>query len=427
MEYNHFFELLKKSVSPFQCVAYCKEELLKQGFEEITYDSTWNLKKGGRYIMEHHGSTMFAFTIGEQYQPGDMIRMGAAHTDFPCLRIKPNADFITKGYAQINTEVYGGPIFHTWLDRPLGIAGRVAVCSENLFEPQMRLYDSEKSVLTIPNLAIHMNREVNKGVALNEQTDLMPIFSLFSKKEQETDSFLEFLAEELQVGKEHILDYELYVYCRETPEKIGRKEEMISSPRLDNLSSVAALMDAIAAAKRMDGINLIALFDHEEIGSRSKQGAGAILLHDMLRRMLANLGANEEMIEKSIYQAMLLSVDVAHGMHPNKVSTMDITNQPVLGGGICIKEACSQSYATDAKAIAIFCQICDTRQIPYQRFVNRSDSRGGGTLGAILATMLPIKTVDIGVPILAMHSARELMGLSDLNVLADAINAFFSI
>ena len=216
----------------------------------------------------------------------------------------------------------------------------------------------------------------------------------------------------------------LSVYCKEQPEYVGVADDFISSPRLDNLTSCAALVSGILDAERKDGINLIALFDHEEIGSRSKQGAGSILLHDMLLRILAECGAKES-AQELLYQSMLLSVDVAHGLHPNQAGKMDITNKPVLGSGFCIKEACSQSYATDCEAIAIIQQICDLKKIPYQKFVNRSDMAGGGTLGSIASALLPVKTVDIGIPLLAMHSARELMGAADQEALTELVTAYF--
>ena len=271
-----------------------------------------------------------------------------------------------------------------------------------------------------------MNRDVNKGVEINNQTDLMPVLDCLPKETKTTDYFLTFLAKELQVKKEDILDFELNTFCMEAPSYVGIENSMISSPRLDNQTSVAALLSAIEEGNRADGINMIALFDHEEIGNTSKQGAASILLHDMIKRILANLGQTTEQIEQSVYQAMLLSVDVAHGLHPNKQGKMDITNHPVLGSGFCIKEACSQSYATDAQAIAIVCQLCDKNKIPYQRFVNRSDVRGGGTLGSVASTLLPIKTVDIGIPLLSMHSVRELMGAKDMDALKELVTVYFS-
>lgn len=422
------FELLKKGVSPVQAVTACEERLMAAGFQKINYADAWKLEAGGRYVVNHHDTTLFAFTLGTDW--GEMvapqIRIAAAHTDFPCLRIKPSADVVNNRYAQVNVEVYGGAILNTWLDRPLGIAGRVAVRGKSPFAPEVCAFVSDKKLLTIPNLAIHMNREVNKGVELNKQTDMLPILGLLLEEEKSADYFLTFLADELQVQKEDILDFELTVYCNEEPSYIGLQEEMISSPRLDNLTSCSALVSAIIGAGRNEGMNLIALFDHEEIGSRSKQGAASILLHDMLLRILKEIGREKD-AQRDLYQSMILSVDVAHGLHPNQAGKMDITNKPVLGQGLCIKEASSQSYATDCEAIAIVQQICENKDIPYQKFVNRSDMPGGGTLGSIASALLPVKTVDIGVPLLAMHSARELMGSADQQALKDLVEAYFSL
>lgn len=426
-EQQRLFEMLHAGVTPFMCVEECERRLSENGFEKLKITDAWNLVPGGKYMVNHHGSTVFAFTVGKAYKSLDMIRMAAAHTDYPCFRIKPNADFLTNGYAQINLEAYGATILSTWMDRPLGVAGRVALRSADPFKPNMVLYRCDKPLMTIPNLAIHMNREVNNGVELNKQIDMMPVLDMLPEDKRETKYFMAFLAKELGVEEKDILDFELSVFLMEEPMYIGAEETMISSPRIDNLSSVSALVSAIVDGQREDGINLIALFDHEEIGSGSKQGAASILLRDMVRRILKSLGANEEEVERALYDAILLSVDVAHALHPNKVGKMDITNKPVLGKGLCIKQACSQSYATDAETAGIFCQICDNKEIPYQRFMNRSDVLGGGTLGNLVAKNLPVKTIDIGVPILAMHSARELMGTADIDSLKDAVEAFFSL
>lgn len=426
-EQQRLFEMLRAGVTPFMCVGECVRRLSESGFEILDYESAWDLVPGGKYMVNHHGTTLFAFSVGKQYQPTDMIRMAAAHTDYPCLRIKPNADFQTNGYAQVNLEVYGAPILNTWLDRPLGVAGRVALRSDDAFKPNMVLYRYQKPIMTIPNLAIHMNREVNKGVELNKQVDMMPVLDMIPEEQKETKYFMAFLAKELGVEEKDILDFELSIFLTEEPSYIGIQDTLISSPRLDNLTSVSALVSAIIDGQREDGINLIALFDHEEIGSGSKQGAASILLHDMTRRILKNLGASEEEVERAMYGAMLLSVDVAHGLHPNKVGKSDITNKPVLGKGLCMKQACGQSYATDSETAAIFCQICDGKKIPYQRFMNRSDAIGGGTIGNLVAAHFPVKTMDIGVPILAMHSARELMGAADIDSLKDAVTAYFSL
>ena len=424
MKESFLIDVLKKGVSPFHCVEAAMETLEESGFEELEYARPWNLKKGKAYMMNHHGTTLYAFTVGENFRADAMLRMAAAHTDYPYLRIKPNADFVTERYAQVNLEVYGGPILNTWFDRPLGIAGRVIVRSGDVFAPETMLYRSGRPVLIIPNLAIHMNREVNKGVAINNQVDLMPVADMLPEEQQSTDYFLSFLAEELAVKKEDILDFELTIYNKEKPEFVGLNDEFISASRLDNLNSCSALVSAIIDSDRADGMNLIALFDHEEIGSRSKQGAGSILLHDMLVRILTECGLEKEVWNR-LYNSMILSVDVAHGLHPNYAGKMDLTNKPVLGKGFCIKEACSQSYATDCGAVAVIQQICEKDQIPYQKFVNRSDLAGGGTLGSIASALLPVKTVDIGIPLLAMHSARELMAAADQQALKDLVSAYF--
>ena len=426
-EQQKLFELLRAGVTPFMCVEECERRLVEAGFEKIGYQDAWHLVPGGKYVMNHHGTALFAFSVGKNYKATDMIRMAAAHTDYPCMRIKPNPDFQTAGYAQVNLEVYGGPILNTWFDRPLGVAGRVALRSENPFEPKMVLYRSEKPVMTIPNLAIHMNREVNKGVEINNQVDLMPILDMLSEEKKDTKYFMEFLAKELDVDMKDILDFELSVFLMEEPSYIGVEDTMISAPRLDNLTSCSALVSAMIDGDRANGINLIELSDHEEVGSSTKVGAASIMLHDLLKRIVKSLGGNDEDVERAMYGAMMVSADVAHGLHPNKAGKMDITNKPVLGKGLCIKQACVQSYATDAETIGIFCQICDSKEIPYQRFVNRSDVRGGSTLGAISSTMTPVKTMDIGIPLLAMHSSRELMAAADIDSLKDAVTAYFSI
>lgn len=423
---QELFEFLKQGVSPCHIVKNVEEYLKKRGFQPLSMKDTFHLAPGGRYYISHHDTTLAAFTIGESCQKGDMIRIGAAHTDFPCLKIKPNPEIWSAGYGEVNVECYGGGIWNTWLDRPLSIAGRVALRSQDVFAPGVKLIDFKRPLLTIPNLAIHMNRDVNKGIELNKQTDLLPILGCIPKEMKENKYFLELLAKELGVQQEDILDYELTIYIAEEPLRMGLNEELIQSPRLDNITSVYALLDGITKEQRKDGINLAILFDHEEIGSRSKQGAASLLLRDILTKMVLALGADMTEAQQALYHSMLLSVDVAHAIHPNQTGKMDPTNRPVLNEGFCLKEASSQSYATDCQAVAIVQQICEQEGIPYQKFVNRSDIPGGGTLGAIASALLPVPTVDLGVPVLAMHSARELMGKSDITSLIQCIRAWYS-
>lgn len=416
------FQLLEKGTSAVMVVKEAEERLRKAGFEELSFSHLWGLQEDGRYYVKHHDTTLFAFTIRKNAGYYDTIRIGAAHTDFPCLRIKPNPDVKAGGYAQVNVEIYGGAILNTWLDRPLGISGRVALAG-TAGRPVMRYFSPERTFGSIPNLAIHMNREVNKGIELNKQKDLLPILGL--EKEGEERPFLRFLAKELDTEPENILDFELWVYCRERPQYAGMEDEFIRSPRLDNLTSVEALLKGITESTHAEGINMIALFDHEEVGSRTKQGAGSVLLSGVLQRILTVLGRTPEQMAVSMYDAFLLSVDVAHALHPNQMGKTDITNKPVLGKGICIKEASAQSYVTDCEAVAVIEQLCREAGIPYQKFVNRSDMAGGGTLGAASAGFLPVRAVDVGIPLLAMHSAVEMMGKADMKSLTDLVCAFF--
>ncbi|MCI8483905.1 MAG: M18 family aminopeptidase [Lachnospiraceae bacterium] len=424
---QELFHLLENGTSAVMVVKEAEEQLKEAGFEEMKFYQAWGLTEGGKYYMKHHDTTLFAFTIGEKRSYRESIRIGAAHTDFPCLRIKPNPDIVTEGYAQINVEVYGGAILNTWLDRPLSISGRVALQSEDVLHPKMRQIDLCRPLMAIPNLAIHMNREVNKGIELNKQTDMLPILGLLEGELEKDHMLLHFLAKELQVEPEDILDFELWVYCTEKPQYFGLQEEFILSPRLDNLTSVQALLTGLINSSCKEGLNLIALFDHEEIGSRTKQGAGSLLLLNLIEKIGESLGKTSAQIRENLYQALFLSVDVAHGLHPNQSKKMDLTNKPVLGKGLCIKEASAQSYATDCEAVAIVEQICRKEKIPYQKFVNRSDLPGGGTLGAIASAILPVRTVDIGVPLLAMHSAVETMGAADMKSLTDLITAYFQV
>ena len=311
-ETQHLFDLLEKGVSPAHVVSACETRLAEAGFVQLDFNSIgWDLYAGGKYYINHNATTLFAFTLPKNWDANETnasVRIAAAHTDFPCLRIKPACDLKNNGYAQVNIEVYGGPILNTWLDRPLGISGRVALRSSEVFKPEVRQFVSSKKI-TIPNLAIHMNREVNKGVEINKQTELLPVVGLVDAK-ADGEYFLEFLCGELGVEKEDILDYELSIYNSEKPELVGLKDEFISASRLDNINSCSALVSAIIEGTKEDGLNMIALFDHEEIGSRSKQGAASIMLHDMLYRILREDGRLKE-VDPYIYGGMILSVDVS--------------------------------------------------------------------------------------------------------------------
>lgn len=421
---DRLFDLLQKGTSQFHTILAAKETLIKEGFAELEWKENWQLTRGGKYLLSHHGSTLFAFTIGEAFQAEDGFRIAASHGDFPGFRIKPNAGMEVKGYLQLNTEGYGGAILSSWLDRPLSVAGRVVLNSDDVFRPEVRLIDMEKPILIIPNLAIHFNREMNKGVELRKQVEMLPIYGTASE-ELTKDGFVMAVAETLGVEKEDILDYELTVYNTDKPEIVGLKEEFVSAPRLDNLTSTQAIIEGIINSQRAQGLNMMVVFDHEEIGSCSKQGAASTLLATVLEKIYVSLGMTKADYVNALEDSLFMSVDVSHAYHPNYGAKYDITNQHVLNQGFAIKEAAGQSYATDSEAIAIVQQICKKEQIAYQKFVKHSDSAGGGTLGAISSAMLPIRAVDMGVPILAMHSSRETMGVKDYESLTDFMEAYY--
>lgn len=412
--------MLKESVSPFHAVEAAAKQLKSAGFQELVLEQSWKLENGKGYYLKIYGSALIGFTIGAERKRGDMLRIEAAHTDWPCLKLKPLPE--KKGqYAVLNVEVYGGPVLNTWLDRPLSVAGKVAVRSQNSFQPDIRLIDFKRPVCIIPNLAIHMNRKVNEGVELNRQVDMLPLFG----GKQEEQWFMKALAKELSVEVEDILDYELNLYNLDSPEIVGLEEDMLCAPRLDNITSVQACVSGLLAAGRKDGVNLIALFDNEEVGSKTKQGGDSGLLSLVLEKLYLALGENREDYLNAVAGGMMLSVDVAHAIHPNHPEKCDITNQICLNDGVAIKVSGNQRYATDCEAVAIVEQLCRQKKIAYKKFANRSDIPGGSTLGSLASSHLPMKTVDMGVPILAMHSARETMGIKDQEDLCRLMTAFF--
>lgn len=417
-----FLRLLRECVSSYHTVLAAEKLLADDGFTELHMSDVWNLENPGKYYIKHRDSSLFAFTVGKTIAREVPVRIAAAHTDFPGLYIKADPQVKKHGFVQLNVEVYGGPILSTWLDRPLSAAGRVAIRSGHVMKPDIRMVDLKEPFCTIPNLAIHMNRETNKGVELNRQKDLLPIAGLESALNGE-DSFVSYLADHMQVSPEDILDFDLYLYSTEEPEYIGMKQEFLSASHLDNTTSVMAILHGITGEPSDSGINVAALFDNEEVGSRTAQGAASVQLLNLLKKICRSL--KEPVPEDILYESMMLSVDVAHGIHPNYPEKADIVLQPKLGNGFCIKEACAQSYPTDSSVIAVVQQICDKEGIPYQKYANRSDIPGGSTLGNIASAFLPIAIADIGVPLLAMHSIRELIGRADMEVLSKCIHAFY--
>ncbi len=418
------FDFLETATSQFHTVLAAKKQLSEAGFVELSLKDVWKLEKGGKYMLDHHGSTLFAFAVGEEFQPQDGFRIGASHGDFPGFRIKQNPEMENGGYRQLNVETYGGVNLGSWMDRPLSVAGRVILKSDDIFKPEVRFVDLKKPVLLIPNIAIHYNREMNKGMELHKQVEMIPIYGMASE-EMSKQAFLEYVAKELGVTADDILDYELNVYNTDKPCVAGLKDEFICAPRLDDLTSTQALLTGITESKRKRGLNMMIIFDHEEIGSRTKQGACTTLLALLMEKIYMSLGYTFLDFTDTIEDSLLMSVDVSHAYHPNFGGKFDPTNKHLMNEGFAIKVACSQSYATDSEAIAIVQQICHQEEIAYKKFMNHSDVPGGGTLGAIASAMMPMRTVDIGVPLLAMHSSRETMGVKDYESLIAFMKAYY--
>lgn len=418
-EIEALLSFIQQSPSPAHTVVAAAARLRGAGFAELSLAEDWQLAAGGRYFVSVYGTTLLAFTVGD----AGPLRMAAAHTDFPCFRLKPAAGLTRAGYGVLNVEPYGGLILRSWLDRPLGLAGRVVLRGADAFHPRAELVDFARPLVTIPSLAIHMDRKVNEEGGLNAQTDMLPLAALLGDMGKD-DWWQAALAAALGVTQEEILSYELSTYPFEAGCALGLADELLSSPRLDNLTSVWACLEGLLGASAGSvpaGVRLVALFDNEEVGSRTKQGAGSLVLAEALRRIYEKAGGDAARAQ-ALADGFLLSVDVAHGLHPAHEEKSDPAVRPVLGG-VVIKQAASQAYAGDAEAVAIVRELARLQAIPVQDFVNRSDSRGGSTLGSIASALVPVRTMDVGVPILAMHSARETMAAADEAALISLVRA----
>lgn len=425
---KQLLDFIKNSPSPFHVVENSSNILREVGFEELDFSADWSLKPNSGYFINQYGTTLFAFTTGNTIDSSTCVRMANAHTDQPCFRVKPNPILLEKGYIKVNTETYGGVILNTWLDRPLSLAGKVVLKSDDIFNPNIKLIDFARPLLTIPNLAIHLNREVNKGVELNRQSHMLPILGMVNDTLNNDDYFLEIVAKELNVAPSDIIDFDLYIYLYEEGTTLGINNELISSPRLDNLTSSIALIDGIIASKNNDNnnINIIGLFDNEEIGSSTKQGADSMVSNILLAKIFAGLGKSQVDAYNVIPKSFCISMDVAHGLHPNYSAKADPTNTVILNNGVVLKIDTTQRYASDVEALSTIEQLCANNDIKYQKYVNRSDAVGGSTLGSISSAWLPMKTVDLGVPMLAMHSSRELIGTEDQEMLVKLAESYFT-
>uniref|UniRef100_UPI0040265F4B M18 family aminopeptidase n=1 Tax=Prevotella sp. TaxID=59823 RepID=UPI0040265F4B len=408
---ERLLSFLDASPVSFLAVRNIANELEKNGFRRVNaQEPLGKVEAGDRFFVTKNDSSVYAFHIGKKPLADAGFHMICAHCDSPTFRVKPNAEMDCEGgIVKLNTEVYGGPIMSTWFDRPLTLAGRVIVKGDDVMRPKTLLLHVKRPLLQISNLAIHFNRQVNDGVKLSRQKDVLPILGIINDEMEKGNLLMNVITDELNVKKEDILDFDLYLADATPACTFGAHGEFISSGRLDDLSMCWAGVEAMLAASSEvpDTTRVLALFDNEETGSQTKQGAGSPFLSYMLKRVALAQGGTEEAYYQAVERAFMISADNAHAWHPNYGEKYDPTNHPMLGGGPVIKFNAAQKYASDAASAAIFASICEKAGVPCQRFVNHSDVAGGSTLGNILASSVPLQGVDMGNAILAMHSCRE--------------------
>ena len=408
------------------------DELEKAGFKRIDpCQPLPEVKAGDKLFVTKNDSSVYAFEIGRKPLADVGFHMICAHCDSPTFRIKPQAEMTCEGgIVKLNTEVYGGPIMSTWFDRPLTLAGRVIVRGDDEMTPRTLLLHVRRPLLQISNLAIHFNRQVNDGVKLSKQKDVLPILGIINDELERGNLLMNIICEELNkehtISRDDILDFDLYLADATPACTFGAHDEFISSGRLDDLSMCFAGLEALLASGPSDVTKVLAIFDNEETGSQTKQGAGSPFLASMLKRIALRQSGTEEAFYQAVERAFMVSADNAHAWHPNYGEKFDPTNHPRLGGGPVIKFNAAQKYASDAVSASVFAEICRKAGVPCQRFVNHSDVAGGSTLGNILASSIPLRGVDMGNGILAMHSCRETGSTADHIYCVKAFTQFFS-
>ncbi|QQQ86829.1 M18 family aminopeptidase [Peptacetobacter hiranonis] len=406
---ENMLDFIYESPTQFNAVEVSAETLEKNGFEKLNPKENWKLEVGKKYYTTKNSSALVAFKVNSDEVEKEGFRIIGSHTDSPGFRIKPNAEMESCGaYLKLNTEGYGGMILSTWLDRPLAMAGRVFLRGENPFKPVEKIVNINKPVCIIPNLAIHMNRSINDGYKYNKQTDMLPLVGLINEQLEKDNYMVKLLAYELNVEIEEIIDFDIFLYEYEKGCFTGANEEFISTGRLDNLSMYYSSVEALLDSDSKSGISIAVGFDNEEVGSSTKQGADSNMLLNILERICISLGKDRQQFFEAIENSFIISSDLAHAVHPNVNSMADPTNRPIMGKGPVIKVHAGQAYTSDGYSISVYKEICRECGVEYQEFVNKSDQRGGSTIGPISSTHIDIPSVDIGAPILSMHSIREL-------------------
>ena len=428
---NNYIESLLQfmdaSVCNFLAVDTIKQMLSKNGYVEKRIEQPLQCKPGDKFFVTKNDSAIFAIKIGSRPISETGFKIITAHSDSPCFRIKPHPEMLSGDrLVRLNTEVYGGPILYTWFDRPLSLAGRVILRGESALKPVTRLLKIDEPILMIPHLAIHFNRSVNEGNALSKQKDMLPILTRISESLSANGLLVNYIAKSLNVAVDDILDFDLFLYNTQPATLTGLNKEFVMSGRLDDLSMAHAAITAIIEATDDDATCISAIFDNEETGSGTKQGAHSPVLSNLLRRIAECQGVNFDGFCQAVGRSFMISADNAHAFHPNYAEKYDPTNHPALGGGPVIKINANCKYMTDAHSAAIFKSLCNEAGAPCQYFVNHSDVAGGSTLGNIFTGQLDIEGVDVGNPLLAMHSACETGSTDDHINMIRAFKQFFA-
>lgn len=424
---NNMISFINKSPSQFHATKQACDFLNNAGFTQLFYDTKWDLQPSGKYFFCNHGSEIFAFVMPKTFNQETMnFKMIGSHTDSPVLKIKPDATMnVDDVMVKINTEVYGGPILYTWFDRPLSVAGRVAVNINGKIE--MRLIDFQKAIAVLPSVAIHLNREVNeKGLHIANQKELLPVISLSKTEKFDKQVLLNEIAAQIAVNPDDILDYELNFYDTTPGCTIGLNDEFVSSARLDNLSMFYSSIAALSQAAPTDEILIVAGFNHEEIGSATSTGAASGFVPTFIERLYQEIGKSRADFLRSCNASFILSADLSHGFHPNYPDKTDPVLKNMINAGPVIKYNYSQSYATDTESTSQIVLLCKKHKLNFQKNVNHSDVRGGSTIGPKISSLLGCHCVDIGVAVLAMHSIREFGGSEDFFQMYGLMNAFFN-
>ena len=418
-ETKALIDFIKRSPSPFHVVSNMKKGLIESGFHELKEDERYKIEKGGKYFVTRNGSALIAFVIPTKEAKGYSIV--SAHTDSPTFKLKNNPEVTSSNfYTVLNVEKYGGMLIAPWFDIPLSIAGRVFISNAGKIEERLISFDED--LVSIPNLAIHLNRKANEGVEHKVQKELLPLFAMGCEKGR----FLHLIASKLGVKEEDILDSDLFLYNRMEPSIWGLDKAFFSSPKIDDLGCAFSAYEAIKESEGKDYISMVALFDNEEVGSGTGQGALSDLLSSTLSRIAYSLSYDEEKRYMMKKESFMLSADNGHALHPNYTEVSDPINRPTLNGGILIKYSANQKYTTDGESGAFVRSLCKEADVPYQVFLNNSDVLGGSTLGNLSTQKVSIKTADIGIAQLAMHSPYECAGCEDTARLEKLFKTFLS-